>query len=113
MLEREVRRKTMMLENHHRGDGGSQCRVEELPQLRYENLAVATNFFNESNKLGKGGFGQVYKVMVTAWKNTLFHNQMGYKQNLDDLPGKNERWTGNSCKKAFTNFRTRLARVYK
>lgn len=31
-----------------------------LPMFKYEKLAVATNNFSLSNKLGKGGFGSVY-----------------------------------------------------
>ena len=40
-----------------------QATLEELPLFTYETLANATENFHESNKLGKGGFGQVYKVM--------------------------------------------------
>jgi hypothetical protein len=32
--------------------------------LSLESLQVATNNFDESNKLGQGGFGAVYKVMI-------------------------------------------------
>lgn len=35
---------------------------EDLPSYDYEELAIATNNFDTNNKLGKGGFGSVYKV---------------------------------------------------
>ncbi|KAL0535109.1 hypothetical protein IC582_029432 [Cucumis melo] len=34
---------------------------EDLPSYDYEELAIATNNFDTNNKLGKGGFGSVYK----------------------------------------------------
>ncbi|KAJ4828236.1 hypothetical protein Tsubulata_013118 [Turnera subulata] len=36
-------------------------KLQELPQFNLETLATATNHFHESNKLGQGGFGPVYK----------------------------------------------------
>ncbi|VFQ67169.1 unnamed protein product [Cuscuta campestris] len=41
-------------------DASSKVNLEDLPLFRFEELAVATNNFSESNKLGKGGFGPVY-----------------------------------------------------
>lgn len=35
--------------------------VEELPLLELKQLAKATNDFQDTNKLGRGGFGPVYK----------------------------------------------------
>ncbi|KAB1223052.1 hypothetical protein CJ030_MR2G022345 [Morella rubra] len=43
------------------GDKISQVKLEELPVFRLEELASATNNFHESNKLGQGGFGPVYR----------------------------------------------------
>ncbi|KAH6801747.1 S-locus lectin protein kinase family protein [Perilla frutescens var. frutescens] len=42
-------------------DALSQANVKELTLLKFETLANATNSFSEANKLGKGGFGPVYK----------------------------------------------------
>lgn len=39
----------------------TQAISEDLQLLTFEKLAKATNNFHESNKLGTGGFGQVYK----------------------------------------------------
>lgn len=39
-----------------------QAKFEELPLFTYEALARATDNFQSNNKLGKGGFGPVYKV---------------------------------------------------
>ncbi|XP_074269995.1 G-type lectin S-receptor-like serine/threonine-protein kinase SD1-13 isoform X2 [Silene latifolia] len=36
-------------------------RFEELPLFKFGEIAVATNNFQESNKLGQGGFGPVYR----------------------------------------------------
>ena len=40
----------------------SQVTLPELLQLDFEMVAIATNNFHLSNKLGQGGFGPVYKV---------------------------------------------------
>ena len=46
------------------GDNLNQVIVQELPLFDFEKLAGATNNFHQSNKLGQGGFGPVYRVMV-------------------------------------------------
>ncbi|KAJ1427968.1 S-locus glycoprotein domain [Sesbania bispinosa] len=38
-----------------------QMKLDELPLYGFEKLAIATNNFHLANKLGKGGFGTVYK----------------------------------------------------
>ncbi|KAH7838409.1 hypothetical protein Vadar_026006 [Vaccinium darrowii] len=42
----------------------NQDKLEELPLFKFEKLAIATEYFDETNKLGQGGFGLVYK----AWR---------------------------------------------
>lgn len=44
------------------GDPSYLHKLEELPLFEFEKLATATNNFHDSNKLGQGGFGPVYKV---------------------------------------------------
>ncbi|KEH22744.1 putative protein kinase RLK-Pelle-DLSV family [Medicago truncatula] len=39
----------------------SQVKLQELLLFDFERLAIATNNFHSSNKLGQGGFGPVYK----------------------------------------------------
>lgn len=43
-------------------DESEKVNTGELPQFTFEMLATATDHFHESNLLGKGGFGPVYKV---------------------------------------------------
>ena len=37
---------------------------EELPFVDVATIKIATDDFSDSNKLGQGGFGTVYKVML-------------------------------------------------
>ena len=48
------------------GDDVNQVKLEELPLLDFEKLVSATNNFHEANKLGQGGFGSVYRVMLVC-----------------------------------------------
>lgn len=40
----------------------NQAMIDELEMLKFEKLDEATDGFHERNLLGRGGFGQVYKV---------------------------------------------------
>ncbi|GMY31158.1 G-type lectin S-receptor-like serine/threonine-protein kinase At1g11330 isoform X1 [Fagus crenata] len=42
-------------------DNLNQVKVQELPLFNFEKMAIATNNFHISNKLGQGGFGPVYR----------------------------------------------------
>ena len=50
--------------NH--SDNLDQYKVQELPLFNFEKLASATDNFHLSNKLGQGGFGPVYWVMIVV-----------------------------------------------
>ena len=53
----------------------SRVKLQELLLFDFEKLATATNNFHQSNKLGQGGFGPVYKVprnKVIKYLNPLF-----------------------------------------
>lgn len=39
----------------------------EFSFVSYEDILSATNFFADSNLLGRGGFGKVYKVCNIKW----------------------------------------------
>lgn len=43
-------------------DGLNQFNLDELPLFKLAILTTATDNFSEANKLGRGGFGPVYKV---------------------------------------------------
>ena len=44
----------------------NQFKLEELPLIEFNKLPAATNNSQEANKLGQGGFGPVYKVIMLA-----------------------------------------------
>ncbi|XP_059437188.1 G-type lectin S-receptor-like serine/threonine-protein kinase At1g11330 [Corylus avellana] len=56
----EHREEEEMGDDNH-GDNVNQAKLEELPILNLQELASSTNSFHQSNKLGQGGFGPVYK----------------------------------------------------
>ena len=43
----------------------NDVKLQDLPIFNMEELATATNNFDMANKLGQGGFGPVYRVMVS------------------------------------------------
>nr|XP_018675951.1 PREDICTED: G-type lectin S-receptor-like serine/threonine-protein kinase B120 [Musa acuminata subsp. malaccensis] len=61
----------------------------ELPLIGFENILCATNNFSESNKLGKGGFGIVYKGNLPGGKEIAVKRLLrGSRQGLSEF--KNE-----------------------
>jgi hypothetical protein len=45
--------------------GQNQMKLDELPLYDFKKLETATNSFHIGNMLGKGGFGPVYKVILS------------------------------------------------
>lgn len=43
-------------------DEQKEARASDLPMFNFGTIAVATDNFSDSNKLGQGGFGHVYRV---------------------------------------------------
>jgi hypothetical protein len=46
------------------GDNVNQVKLQELSLFNLQELASATNNFHQSNRLGQGGFGPVYRVII-------------------------------------------------
>ncbi|XP_030941779.1 G-type lectin S-receptor-like serine/threonine-protein kinase At1g11300 [Quercus lobata] len=64
LLKRGEAHKTFPNENML-GENLNQVKVQELPLFNFEKLASATNNFHQSNKLGQGGFGPVYRGILS------------------------------------------------
>lgn len=84
---------------------------EELPVYSYETLAIGTNNFDSANKLGRGGFGQVYKVIYKSLKVLLVAScciqllQLGHA--IVVYTGNVGIWPRNCSEKAVKIFRPR------
>ncbi|XP_023001213.1 G-type lectin S-receptor-like serine/threonine-protein kinase At1g11300 isoform X1 [Cucurbita maxima] len=65
-------------------------KLEELPLYDFEKLAIATNEFDMSNKLGQGGFGPVYKGRLLngqeiAVKRLSRASKQGYEEFINEV----------------------------
>ncbi|KAB1201321.1 Cysteine-rich receptor-like protein kinase 10 [Morella rubra] len=54
--------------NHHSFRGRNDLKAPDFPYIDFVSIQVATNNFSDSNKLGQGGFGPVYKGALSDGK---------------------------------------------
>lgn len=47
--------------------------TEDLPLFDFRTIAKATNNFSSNYKLGEGGFGSVFKVIIICANNIIFN----------------------------------------
>ena len=95
------------------GNGG---KGSELLVFSVASIMAATNNFSIENKLGQGGFGPVYKVIIFHVKRlckNFISNSNLTKTICHEISktGKANRWTRNCDKKAFKNVRARAFRI--
>jgi hypothetical protein len=74
--------------------GQKQMKLDELPLYDFKKLETATNNFHIDNMLGKGGFGPVYKVILSKILYVIFciiYHKFNIKYYSHYL-GNNGRW---------------------
>ncbi|KVI04200.1 Protein kinase-like domain-containing protein [Cynara cardunculus var. scolymus] len=49
-----------------------------VPFFEFESILAATDNFSDANKLGEGGFGPVYKVMIPNLKQVLLISMVSF-----------------------------------
>ena len=59
--QKKMAQKRVMLEYLRTADEAGDKNIE-FPFISFEDIVAATYNFSDSNMLGKGGFGKVYKV---------------------------------------------------
>ncbi|CAL5402888.1 unnamed protein product [Camellia sinensis] len=84
-LKREGRTRDIFKQGYN---NESQTKDLELPLLDLATIMNATNNFSESNKLGAGGFGTVYKGMLEGQEIAVKRLSRNSKQGVDEF--KNE-----------------------
>lgn len=69
-LHKKEVQKRMMLEYLRSMDEDGDKNTE-FPFITFEDIVVATDNFSNTNMLGKGGFGKVYKVLIKSFILTM------------------------------------------
>ena len=59
--------KNMMLEYLRSTDEAGSKNNIEFPFVSFNDIVAATDNFSDTNMLGKGGFGKVYKVIAKSF----------------------------------------------
>ena len=82
--QKKEAQKRMMIEYLESTDEPGDKNIE-FPFINFNDIIAATDNFSDSNMLGKGGFGNVYKVRVLK-EFSFFHETHSDKQNTIQLP---------------------------
>ncbi|KAK7372627.1 hypothetical protein VNO80_06014 [Phaseolus coccineus] len=61
-------------------NGANTIRVDKSGEFSYEELANATNNFSLANKVGQGGFGEVYYAELNGEKSSLITQKVAVKK---------------------------------
>lgn len=70
------------------GEDGRGMTRYQIPLFKFSSVCAATDDFSAINKLGKGGFGAVYKVYMI----NFFMDEYNYKFSIPHGKLRNEIW---------------------
>ncbi|XP_058075296.1 uncharacterized protein LOC131223778 [Magnolia sinica] len=81
--------KDLSVANVHR-DGGNHGKGFELPLFHFAGIRIATDNFSDENKIGKGGFGPVYKGKLLGGEQVVAVKRLSERSNQGVEEFKNE-----------------------